>query len=678
MISIPTTVLVTGIALLRPGNNRPQGLLLGGVLLAGAIISWPLFLPIFQYGGFNVYNDTFTYLVHGQWLQTHAFSLAAKPAPFSPVYSQVALYQGLGLRMGASFFLGWVQAASPFMWSVDVYPATVALAVTAGALAIAGLGHTLCAGRRIVAWLWSLAAGTALSGFSFGAFNGFLPQSFGLAFLPAVLCATSQFRPGDRMQASVSKLVPLALLVAALGFAYSELLPFAAASLAGWYILQLALRSERRNWCVAGIGFIVLLILLWNAELFRIARALASQSHAVVGWPVPWSPVEFALHAAGLRSGSGDGDANLFGNLIAMVALSALYVGLFVLPLARFHRRLGANGAALILFLALGIGAALYFRYGTPSPWTHGKGQTWSQFKLSNWLSPVVLGCIGAGWLALARWTGHRVTVVVLIAVIAANLTANHRLTSARMTETRRLTGRSENPFQTYLDMRAAAVASKTKAPVFLDLPGADHKSRQIAAYFLQDLPVAADWSDDGYIFPWLPPGAAKQQPQDSHWWIRRAGSDEPLSSKSPGSRSGSLEFALVPEFAVSVASVTGGHGVETDPSGWWSWTPARLHVRLQVTTKLPRQVRLVFQYLAMAPPRTLEIAWGAGAAQYHETEELGTGWRKYTSPPFALKAPEIDVDLASSQAPQPIGTGDVRLASFLIKNLGVEISNTP
>ena len=377
-IAVPATLIVAMLSLYRAHDLPKLARIVVSVAAVGFIVSLPVFVTVILFSGTNVYNDTFTYLVHGQWLQSHAFRRAAQSTPFSPAYTQVALYQGLGLRMGASFFLAWVQAASPFSWSIQVYPAVAALALTIGTIGVAGLAQAWVPGCRNVGWLWAAAAGTAMSGFSFGAFNGFLPQMAGLAILPAMLALLAWFRPAGMAARSIRRTIPLALVIAAIGYSYSEILPLVAIALAVWFGLNpTTARSARLEWLLAGGVSALLLLLLWNAELLRISRALTNQSHAVVGWPVPWTVLEFVAHAAGLRSASGDGDAPLFVSPLLMFVAGGGAAALFCAPVIYWIRKRERSSlAAPFVFLLLGSAAMLYFRYHAASPWPVGAGQT--------------------------------------------------------------------------------------------------------------------------------------------------------------------------------------------------------------------------------------------------------------------------------------------------------------
>ena len=43
------------------------------------------------------------------------------------------------------------------------------------------------------------------------------------------------------------------------------------------------------------------------------------------------------------------------------------------------------------------------YRYGSPSPWPTGTGQSWSQFKIANWVSAFCMVLVGLSVLQAAK-----------------------------------------------------------------------------------------------------------------------------------------------------------------------------------------------------------------------------------------------------------------------------------
>jgi hypothetical protein len=684
-VTVGVTLLVSMISLRFEKDWQGFGLVMIWQLAVGVLVSFGVLASVIHCGGYDVFNDTFTYLVHAQWLQKHSFLTPAAPTALEPVYTQVSLYQTLGLRMGASFFLAWVQASSPFEWSIDVYPAVVALALTSGALAIGGLIEALVPGNRRIALAWSVAAGTAVGGFSNGALTGFLPQTCGLALVPALLALLTGFRPppagqGRRMLAVV---LPLAVIVSAIGFAYSELLPLVCISVLGWFIISVITgRRLAGGWVRAAVVFVVVIAVIWNAECLRIYRALGTQTKALTGWPVPWSLVEFLGFATGFRSGSGDGNGWLITTpAIARTLLPVILSLLAALPLVSYLRqpRHLLRWTASVVFVGLCLAGVCYFRYATPSPWPIGTGQTWNQFKLFTWLSPVLLALSGAGAAVFARSPrAVGVWACLLGGWTIASLHANNQLAGPRVAEVLLQTGYAHDPFAAYRQLRALVHATDPRGPVYLDLGGPDAKSRQMVAYFLHDYPVAADWSDDVYIYPWLPAGWQKISPADCRWWIHRAALAEKVSPRGPALRVGALELSPIPEFVATREAVSGGHGIESDTSGWWVWTASRLVARFRIRSALPTRVRLRFQYLGANLPRTMTVSLLDGANERKEAIILQPGWQNWASASFTAVDAELAIQFSSPEPPVRIGPSDSRLAAFLVKNVRLEPIDLP
>ncbi len=428
------------VALVLPGVSRALPLRRVGsgaarLVAFCALASFPFLGQLWEYTAFNPFNDTLTYLVHAQWLQAHGFAEPALPSGRHPAWTQVAYYQGTELRMGASFLLGWLQAASGRPWSWEVYPAVVSVGLVAGALTVGATVIAACPGRRRVAWLAALAAAVSINGFATGPVQfGFLPQTFGLAFAGGVLALRGQeiaSRPRvaaleDRTLAGRLRMgFPLALLGAASVVCYSEFSPFLALVWMGSYLLAPPwpgsfgeLRARLTQFWPAAL----LTLLLLNGELLRVWTALREQVGVIAGGPVPWPPWKFLAHALGLHTSKIETvdwwwQVQPWRVLLALPPVTAFCLALggarrrgrvAAFPLApRFRPRALLPAALLCALCAL---AFLWFRYGAANPWQReipgraaGVGQSWNQFKLSHWASLQAIALVLAGGVAAGR-----------------------------------------------------------------------------------------------------------------------------------------------------------------------------------------------------------------------------------------------------------------------------------
>ena len=201
---------------------------------------------LWLHGTFNAYNDTFIYICHGQWLQGHGFLEPAHTDGGHPAWGTVVYLREVHLRMGTSFLLGWVQAMFGREWSYEVFPLVSALGVICGALGVGATVLAACPGRWLEAWLAAMATAVTANGFVFGATNGFLPQTWGLAFVSAAV-GLRGLELGTRAQpgsgAAWKTGVPFGVCVAAMMQFYWDLLPLAGPALASAYLLPWPGRS---------------------------------------------------------------------------------------------------------------------------------------------------------------------------------------------------------------------------------------------------------------------------------------------------------------------------------------------------------------------------------------------------------------------------------------------------
>jgi hypothetical protein len=528
-----------------------------------------LFFCILRYDTYNPFNDIFTYLVHGQWLQNHAFSELVEPSGSRPALTQIFLYQAHNLRMGGSFVLGWIQSMFGVKWSYTVYPVTAMLPLVTGSLAV-GYCASLCGfKRRWHGFLIGLFSATSFNGLAYGSATSFLAMSYGLAFAVSFLGLIGGIWSSvDRSRNWYTLFlwtIPAAMFFAALVYSYTEIAPFTAIAcmLAGFGFL-LNTRTKKQ-FVLSGIFFLLQSVVLLNREIFRAIESILVQSKAVVGWAVSWSILDFMGHAFGLKSGSGDGDRWLLGP--EFLTLGLLFF--LLIPLALFYKKIFQKRAHALLpcagYVLVSILAFFYFRYAVSSPWPTGVGQSWSQFKIANWVGPFCLVFVGASFLYAARHSrvSARSVMFVLVVCILAGLVQNYDLAPSRTRPIRKETGYAKSSFDIFLKLRNAV--KNTLAPgqsIYLDLEGPHHKIRQMVAYFLWDFRLAGNWSDDGYLFPHLPAGQRRMNPSTSDYLIEF---QDGLSTIKNIQRFGNLIFMKTPQCLVQLLPVKGDYDKEVE-----------------------------------------------------------------------------------------------------------------
>lgn len=675
-ICLPLTVAVVGAAL-RFCHDRAAAFTAAAKASAFAIlasIGW--FLSVIRFQAFNPYNDAYTYLVQAQWLQNHPFREMVRPSGQYPAWTQIALYQTLHLRMGASFLLGWVQAAFAADWSYLVYPVVMAFPLIAAALAVAGTLRLAVGSGSVISWLCGAVILTTLNGFSFGTLLGFLPQTYGIAFAFAGLCLLGMYvwslRQGDVIRPLA--LFPVALVFSALLFSYPEIAPLVLIATFVNLLIQLWLTpSLNRSFIRLAAGVSLAVLLVANAEVLRVAESLRIQANAVVGGPVVWTPLQFVAHASGFLSGAWDGSYWTFRSAtITELAVSLLLTATCVVLIRYRHELQWEPICPAPIVIGVGTAAWLYFRYVSKSPWTEGVGQSWSQFKISNWTSVFVLFLVTCA-IALASRRGAILRSLAILALLlwqASGLAWNYVLADYRTRPFRNETGFNQAPFDSYYKIRSVARLAG-REPIYLDLGGQHHKNRQMLTYFLSDRPVISDWSDDGYLFPMLPQADRTYQLEPSMWLIRPASAG---SLDSGEQRIGTLSFLRASAVRTQLLAVAGGYMPEMAAGSSWEWTAHKLEYRYRVLGTPSFRVRARFTYLPASPGRHLRVQVSGSNLQTLETLAMQPAWTPVTVPPFEVRSAEFSVVFESDEPPIRLSSSDPRVAAFLIKDLTLEI----
>jgi len=687
--SVLVPVLVVSLmtwALVRESSNTLAFRHSMWVSVFGIVCGASVLAPLFAFGAFNAHNDGFTYLVHSNWLQAHAFGDAIVAEQVTPLTSQVALYQQEGFRMGSSFLLALAQSLLNLQWSYEVYPAVVISAIAACCLAIGfPLAQPLRSVRRRTRLALLALPAFTFGGLVFGANLGFLPQTVGLSIGAGLLFAVgSSLRwvsiGGASSWAIAKAALPSVALFSAAVFAYSELAPFLLLAVLGsGFVLAFRFCAWGRVVVYTG-SLLGLAGLLLNTELIRVFAALRTQSGVVVGSPVDWSLLGYIAHAFGVHGGAWDAfqwsmPENSGSVLFALGLVLTGMVGAVILSGWRTLARTTMNGvlmpAAVVLMVFFA--GLLYFRYVVPSPFPKGLGQSWSQFKLADWAYPFAMVYVLLAVINLRQRMGkyfeQGLTLLFVMGLVSAVL-----LGVARTTPLVQYYGGTRDLNRFYQEFRQTVFANCPRsAPIYFALNGQHHKFRQMAVYYLQDREMTSDWMDDGYIFARLPverrtqalnAGDCVVEPVAQGGWL------------SKGTTVGPFRIGVFDgQGQVRFASSDGAYGRETDGINWWHWVERKVTFQLQ-PLNIPKEVtqaKLHFEYSTRGKQTlTVHSRTRDGSSQQfllHSKGDAPVRFEKIIDlPPSELMEVSIETDGRASR----LSENDPRIAAFIIRNIAI------
>lgn len=682
-IVVPLVLSFILIVALRLDSFRPElvhQLIIIGMF--GILCGTSLLAPLYFNGAINAHNDTFTYLAHSNWLQQNAFSAQISAEQVTPAGTQILLYQLHGFRMGASYLLAFFQALLNIRWSYDVYPAVVISAMSVCCLAIgfpiAGLLKRLPTHIRLA--LLALPS-FSLGGLVFGANLGFLPQTVGLAVASGAVLATGaalQWSAPERRSVGsiVTAAFPIAVLLTAAIFAYSEMVPFliAAFGLSG---LCFAIWSGAwRNVYILGCAVALLTLLLSNVELIRAYHSLRTQASVVVGGPVEWSILSFVAHAIGIQAGIWDDQRFTYlgiawGLILALVVLSNFRsiswcsirsVGSLLIP-------------ALLLLFGFLCGL-IYFRYAVASPFPVGTGQSWSQFKLMEWAHPFVAAlvlAVLASFLAYSSRSYHRIVFVLLGMAALGSCYIGVLRTSGVI----RYYGNVADLDAFYRDFRRTVFAAcPLGSSVYLALGGPDlyheYKFRQLASVYLADRDVRSDWRSDGYIDHLMPVARVNLLPAKGDCLVEPNAIADPVRSTTVIGPVRVGVFDGSPKF--QIASVDGAYGLESDGRNWWRWVERNITFSFKPFSKVNNStVALRFEY-EKRQDQPLQLEVSDGSLREPVIVEVGGSGRQgvFDREIEVGRVEDLKISISSKAQARPLSDRDQRKAAFSIRNLSV------
>lgn len=467
------------------------------------------------YGGYNSYNDAWTYISQAQWLQDNPFSKKTDMSGFYPMQSQITLYQNMGSRMGASYLLGYFQSILLFNWSY--YPYLCCLTVIFVSTVCTLISYFIKKFDNIINV--SLACSFLIisqNGFVSSGNYGFFPQAFGLTFLIAtilfILISLEELK--NNKKNTKNNIFILSIFFSGLLFTYNDIVPIISLCLIIFIILETKLDVEFIKKIIPTFFlFLIFVILLVNFEFLRIIENYISGVKNVgsgsvkIGWPVFWDPIQFFAYSFGLKS-------ILNINLNSLEKIISTY-GFFIFFLMNFFLikkfKLFKNDnyksffniffSFNIIFLIL----FLKFRYFDEGFVENEIGNSFLQFKLYGWLSVINISFLIYTYLLVYDCLEFRFkkAIFILISVLFFFGIYLHGFFSPKfsMQEVVNDLDGKKYPLREYLILREKILKNVNKDEIiYLSFGAEKYKLRKMIAYILNDYKIISNYMDDGYI----------------------------------------------------------------------------------------------------------------------------------------------------------------------------------
>ncbi|MGC8658418.1 MAG: hypothetical protein ACP5U1_05030 [Desulfomonilaceae bacterium] len=656
------------------------------VLILSLGISSPILIPILKFDSYNPFTDSFTYLVHGQWLQTHSFSENLSTSGYHPALTQVYLYQQGKLRMGASFLLGLVQSLFRLEWSYLAYPAVTALGLISGTFAVGAAVAKVFPKQKLTHIFIILSAGIFFNGFSYGALWGFFPQTFGLAlatgFVVILGYLFDEFSRSFRWIDLVRACIPGAFVGAALIYSYNEIVPFVALSALIYFFGAIIFCRDRllRQLLIAGAMGLVIVGLV-NIELLRqihnqnISAMASSASTTHLGWPVPWNVGEFLAHAMGIRPAYFGHHFEIIASLIAIVAFIGLFI--IILSLARNraiweHSVVSLSLCAILSFLV----GFIYFRYCVPNLSPEEIGHSFFQFKLAKWSSTffaIFIGLALASIIGKAGSVAKPLYIVWAISIVAALGIHWFVITDGMTHNFTESVGSRRSAFSCLTRLRDLTTKVSGKDVIYLNFgPTPQHqKLREMVAYVLFDRRLAGDYRDDGYIAGSLPVNEKCIPYKEASWVIDHV-DNNCLSVSAAGGTCGYLSLRKAPKRLFQLASIDGSFDSKIGKESLWRCSNGKLVFNYKVIgDNSNSKPRVSFSYRSDLNTKLNITISGENNPSF--AVNSGPGWTNFVSPPISIEGDQLGISLENS-GEGISGTNDH--PGFCIKHIGFSDDN--
>jgi hypothetical protein len=471
--------------------NNKKNLLLSTII--GFASGLFVLVPIILFKGFNAYGDTFTYISIADYVAKSGFLKTVPIDHLHPILSQPYYYQLGTLRMGAQYILATISVLFKLNLSIVAYLPVAAFFIWILIQSI----WIFCNNRLQLPSAVSLIAigftAVNLSFFIYNASTGFFPQTLGIVFSVFLL---SIWPLGTENEFIKSTLL-IGLMIAGLIISYTEITPFIfLASVIVQFMPVLKKQEKLINAIKVFIIPLILGLVLSHFYSLRIVGVLFRQGTGVYGWDITYNLWEYIIMLYSFIPSKHTIITNMVFYLFT-IFFTYLFIKEFVLSKEFKNVKSYLFELAIPFILAI-----VYFKFFKANPWNNSEmGQSWSIYKAVQYgffLFPPAIAI--ALYQAMKAKRLRYVTIAAFCAYLVVCVGINIRFDKSCAQLMAASTGNYQNPVSEYFKLRNVIENVNDHNAINLEMPLDVFGHRQLVAYFLQDMPVNADWSEDVYV----------------------------------------------------------------------------------------------------------------------------------------------------------------------------------
>ena len=454
----------------------------------------PLLL-IIVFGAQFPYCDGYTYICNADYLMEHGYRVMVNPEDIvmHPWLSQTFLYQTVHLRIGAQMFMAFFSSIFGVWFSLGLF-----LPVAAFGIFLCGMGSWSFIRKKyavngIAKFLAVILVVGNVPIIIWNALYGYLPQTFGTAFFTAAAAEVFDF--SDWRKDRNWNVFAAAVLFACEGLAYSEMLPFLCAVTAIYMVRYICLHKEEWKQSISYMSACAITAMsVIITYVPGMAHAVLSQFGAVVGghravdintymaYFLSSVPAEYSFMTAEY------GIKLYFFEVLTLIGGGGILIG--------FCKNSRENRKEFMLVSLPYLCMFIYFILFTENPFTQGKVNSWSVFKLMQYyfaLAAPYMAIFIADAIGNVRKFLVGIAVAVFIAFNIHNALYYEQILAGSM---KNYVGRTENPIEAYYALYEK-YGNKRQVITLYDVP---IKHRQMVTYFLKDVPLVSNWDSDDYF----------------------------------------------------------------------------------------------------------------------------------------------------------------------------------